>query len=182
MPAQIIIISGSPGTGKTSVSRMLAEKSLHKRAVHIQADDYWQSISKGYIHPWLSDSGKQNETVLKAVAASAKTFAKGGYEVFVDGVIGPWFIKPWVKLAKKGIDVRYIILRADEATTVLRATTRQQRESFPLNSEIIKNLWASFCDLGSYESHVLDTTGQSVEESAAAVQCMLLGDKTYVLK
>ena len=181
MPARIVIISGLPGTGKTSVSRMLAEKSLRERAVHIQADGYWQSIHKGYIHPWLSDSGQQNDTVIKAVCASAKVFAKGGYEVFVDGVIGPWFLKPWVKLAKKGMDVRYIILRTDEATTVLRAAERQQREPFPLTCDVISSLWSSFSDLGKYESHVLDTTKQTIEESAFAIQNGLIGSNYRII-
>ena len=177
MSARIVIISGSPGTGKTSTSKMLAEKSLYDRAVHLQIDDFWQCIRKGYIHPWLSNSGEQNETVIEAVAASASNFSKGGYEVFVDGVLGPWFLKPWSKIAKNGIDVRYIILRPAEDSTVLRAAKRQQREQFPLDTEIIRNVWNSFNNLGEYESHVLDTTGQTIVESTAIIQNKLLGDE-----
>ena len=177
MPASIIIISGPPGAGKTSISQNLAEKSLYDRAVHIKVDDFWQSIRKGYTHPWLNDSGHQNETVTEAAAASARTFYDGGYEVFVDGVLGPWFLQPWIMVAKSGIDVRYIILRPDEDTTVLRATKRQQREHFPLSTEIIKSVWGSFNNLGEYEPYVLDTTGQTIEESTAAIQDILLGDR-----
>jgi len=176
MSARIVIVSGSPGTGKTSISQVLTEKSLYNRAVHIQVDDFWQCIRKGYIHPWLNDSVDQNETVMKAVAACAAKFSKGGYEVFVDGVLGPWFLKPWIKIAKKGVDVRYIILRPDEDTTVFRAAKRPQREQFPLDAEIVKDVWSGFNNLGKYESHVLDTTGQSIEESTEIIQTMLHGN------
>ena len=174
MSARVVIISGPPGTGKTSISKVLAEKSLHDRAVHIQLDDFWQCIRKGYIHPWLDNSAGQNETVIEAAAASARMFVKSGYEVFVDGVLGPWFLKPWVEIAKSDVDVRYIILRPDEDTTIFRAANRQQREHFPLNSEIIKNVWNSFSNLDKYEPHTLNTTGQTVEESTTIIQSMLL--------
>lgn len=176
MSARIVIISGSPGTGKTSISRKLAENSTYEKAVNIHVDDFWQYIRKGYIHPWLNDSGDQNETVVEAVAASAKKYARSGYEVFVDGTIGPWFLKPWKKLAKKDVDVRYLILRPDEETTILRATQREQNDYFPLNIEIIKDLWNSMTGLGKYESHVVDTTGQTAHESAIAIQEMLGGN------
>jgi cytidylate kinase len=174
MSARIVVISGAPGTGKTSVSRILAENSTYDRAVHIHTDDFYQYIRKGYISPWLDGSGDQNNTMIEAAAASAKRFSAGGYEVFVDGVIGPWFLKPWIQISEEGIDVRYIVLRPSEQTTVLRVNNREQNEYFPLSDEVVKNLWRSFTDLGKYESHVLDTTAQTVVESAAHIQKMLL--------
>ena len=173
MSARIVIISGSPGTGKTSIFTRLTENSTYEKAVNIHVDDFWQYIRKGYIHPWLDGSGDQNETVVEAVAVSAKVYSESGYEVFVDGTLGPWFLKPWQKLAKKGTDVRYIILRPDVETTVLRATERAQRDFFPLSVEVIKDVWRSMTELGEYESYVVDTSGQTVEDSVAVIQKML---------
>lgn len=101
MAARIVIISGACGTGKSSSSRLLAEKSPYDCAVHIHSDDFYQYIRKGYIAPWLEGSGKQNEVMIEAVAASAERFSAGGYEVFVDGTIGPWFLEPWEKLLRR---------------------------------------------------------------------------------
>jgi hypothetical protein len=118
IPARIVLISGSPGTGKTSISRILAETSDYACAVHIHTDDFYQYIRKGYVSPWLNGAGDQNETVIESVVVSAKRFSAGGYEVFVDGVIGPWFLEPWIDIAKEGVDVRYIVLRPSEQETV----------------------------------------------------------------
>jgi len=170
---RIVVLSGSPGTGKSTISRILAEDSITGKAVHLEVDDFWQSIRKGYVYPWLSSSGNQNETVNKAVASSAKTFSNGGYEVFVAGTIGPWFLEPWIKIARMGVDVRYIILRPDEETTIMRATQRQQREFFPLNVETIKNVCGSFASIGQYEAHTLDSTGQSIAKSVAVIKALL---------
>lgn len=173
MPEGIVLISGVPGSGKTSVSQVLAGESSGSLTVHMHTDDFYQYIRKGYISPWLDGSGDQNETMVEAVAASAKVFSAGGYEVYVDGMIGPWFLDPWLEMAKEGVDVRYVILRPGEAETVLRATSREQRAYFPLNAEIVSTLWHSLDDLGAYASHAVDTTGQSVKESAALLQRML---------
>ena len=72
--------------------QVAAEKSPYDCAVHIHSDDFYQYIRKGYIAPWLEGSGKQNEVMIEAAAASAERFSAGGYEVFVDGTIGPWFL------------------------------------------------------------------------------------------
>ena len=168
--SRIVILSGSPGTGKSTIAQMLAEESVYDKAVHIEVDDFWQSIRKGYIHPWMDGSGDQNQTVAEAVAAGARVYSQGGYEVFAAGTIGPWFLEPWMDIAKAGADVRYIVLRPDEETTVMRATTRQQREFFPLDVGAIRDVWKSFTNMGRYESFVLDTTGQSIEESVTLIK------------
>ncbi len=173
MAARIVIVSGACGTGKTSIAHLLAEKSEHACAVHIHTDDFYQYIRKGYIAPWLDGSGGQNEIVVDAVVASARKFSEGGYEVYIDGVIGPWFLAPWIHLAEKGIDVRYIVLRPDEQTTIVRASERTQRDEFPLSRDVIANIWRSLSNLGDYESNVVDTTAQTVDESVAYIQKML---------
>lgn len=173
MAARIVIVSGACGTGKTSIARLLAKNSTYVYAVHIHTDDFYQYIRKGYVIPWLDSAGDQNETVIDAVVACAKRFSEGGYEVYVDGVIGPWFLAPWIMLAEDGFDIRYIVLRPDEETTISRALERTQRDCFPLNRDDIKNVWSSLSNLGEYESNVVDTTAQTIDESTVQIQKML---------
>jgi cytidylate kinase len=104
---RIVIISGSPGSGKSTITQILAENSPYEKTVHIHTDDFYKYICKGYIEPWQNGAGEQNATVLETIALCAKSFADGGYEVFVDGVIGPWFINPWVKLARDNSSISY---------------------------------------------------------------------------
>lgn len=180
MSEKIVLISGACGTGKSTISRILAEKSSCTQTVHMHTDDFYQYIRKGYTAPWLDGSGDQNETVVEAAAASAARFAAGGYEVYVDGVIGPWFLQPWLSLAKTGLDVRYFVLRPDEQSTIRRAAEREQRAEFPLDSNAVQKMWRMFADLGRYEANVVDTTSQTVTESAGLIQNFLSGEAFHI--
>lgn len=170
MGEKIVIVSGACGTGKTTISRILAENSACAYAAHMHTDDFYQYIRKGYIAPWLDTSGDQNEAVAEVIAAGAEKFLESGYEVYVDGVIGPWFLEPWKKIAETGADVRYIVLRPNEESTVMRAANREQRESFPLDEAAVRKMWHFFAELDEYEANVIDTTGQDIAESAALLQ------------
>lgn len=170
MPARIVIVSGATGTGKTSIARILAESSACEYTAHIHTDDFYEYIRKGFAYPWEGETGHQNETVMAAAAACAKSYSARGYEVFVDGVIGPWFLHPWLEIAQAGVDVRYVLLRPSEQATIARAAERQQRAAFPLTPEIVSEVWRSLSDLGRYEAHAVDTTGQSIDESVLLIQ------------
>ena len=179
MDNRIVIISGAPGSGKSTISKRLAQESAHSHAVHMHTDDFYTYIRKGYVAPWLPAAAAQNTVVIEAFAASVQAFAAGGYEVFVDGVIGPWFVDPWVQLAQAGFDVRYIILRPDQETTIARAISRSGDTALT-DVEAVQSMWQAFGNLGAYASHVLDTTQQNIDETVAVIQKILAQDKMKI--
>ena len=173
MLARIVIISGAAGAGKTCISKKLAENSAYNNAVCLQYDTFNDFIYKGFISPWLNGARNQNETVIESLAESARRFAKGGYEVYVDGVITPDFLAPWINMVKEGFDVRYVVLRPNELITVSRAAKREQNINYPLEPDFVKKVWRFFSDLGDYESHALDNSTQTLDESILLIQKML---------
>src|SRR5579864_9064566 len=125
MTGRIVILSGPPGAGKSTTARALAEQSDSPRAVHFHTDDFYGYIRKGYVDPWLVEASFQNAVIANAVKAVASTYAAGGYDVFADGVVGPWLLEPWLQLAReKTIAVHYVVLRPSEDVTVARVVRR----------------------------------------------------------
>ena len=166
---RIVIITGSPGTGKTTVASVIAKESSLSRSVHIHTDDFYHYLSKGKIPPYLPESNEQNKVVIEAVLSAAKSFAHNGYDVIVDGIIGPWFIELWQKAAEDGYEVHYIILRADKEETLKRAVGRTKLDA-DTNTELVEIMWEQFCNLGNYEANVLTTTELSLEETVAGIK------------
>ena len=46
MTAKIVIISGACGTGKSTISKLLAESSPCQRSLRIHTDDFYEYIKK----------------------------------------------------------------------------------------------------------------------------------------
>lgn len=84
---RIIVITGAPGTGKTTTASVVAKESDLEKSVHMHTDDFYHYLSKGAIPPHLPESNEQNLIVIEAFLEAAKRYARGGYDVIVDGMI-----------------------------------------------------------------------------------------------
>ena len=107
---RIIVITGSPGTGKTTTVSTVAKESDLEKSVHMHTDDFYHYLSKGAIPPHLPESNEQNLIVIEAFLEAAKRYARGGYDVIVDGIVGPWFLEPWLNIVQEHYEVHYIVL------------------------------------------------------------------------
>ena len=77
---RIIVITGSPGTGKTTTASTVAKESDLEKSVHMHTDDFYHYLSKGAIPPHLPESNEQNLIVIEAFLEAAKRYARGGYD------------------------------------------------------------------------------------------------------
>ncbi len=176
---RIIIITGSPGTGKTTISAIVSQTSDMEKSVHMHTDDFYHSLCKGAIPPHLPQSAEQNQIVIEAFLAAAACYARGGYDVIVDGVIGVWFLEPWLKIVREGYEVHFVILRSSKEETIKRAIGRSKLNQ-ETNRALVETMWAQFCSLGKYEQHVVDTTTASIQDTVLAVK-RKIADRTALL-
>lgn len=75
---RIIVITGAPGTGKTTTASVVAKESDLEKSVHMHTDDFYHYLSKGAIPPHLPESNEQNLIVIEAFLEAAKRYARGG--------------------------------------------------------------------------------------------------------
>lgn len=177
---RIIVITGAPGTGKTTASAVVARESGGEKSVHMHTDDFYHYLSKGAIPPHLPGADEQNRIVIEAFLEAAKRYARGGYEVVVDGVIGPWFLEPWKNVAREGYEVHYLILRADKEETLRRAVLRASSDG-EADREVVEVMWGQFTNLGAYEANVIDTTNCPLRETVSIIK-KRIADKTALLR
>jgi chloramphenicol 3-O-phosphotransferase len=168
----IIILSGPPGSGKTTVGRALAE-TAERPTAHVVTDSFYVAIKKGFVPPFLPEAARQNDVVIGVIVESALGYAKGGYDVVVDGIIGPWSLAPFLeRTADAGIGLSFVVLRPSFEQTFSRATGREGKQLKA--SSPIKGLYGAFENLGGLEKHVIDSTvhsvGATVEHVRAGVR------------
>ena len=175
----LIVVTGPPGAGKTTVARLVAD--VLDPSVHLPADEFWRFIRSGYVAPWRPESRAQNAIVIDAVSSGAVIYAVGGYHVVLDGIIGPWFLDRLLARASTDqVDVHYVVLRPARTVAAQRVRGRPEDELTERHEAIaslrpedpgaVARMYREFSALGPYEKHVIDTSVMSAQETAEVVR------------
>jgi cytidylate kinase len=159
--ASITIISGCLGTGKTTLSRALAQ--AEPAGLHFVTDTFYHFPAHP-LDPTTPAAHRQNTIIMRAIGRAAAAFVEGGYDVFLDGVVGPWFLPTLLHECGTVARVAYVILRA----TLEEELARVLRRDGPATRARVLAMHEPFAELEEYARHVIETTGRSAEEVRAA--------------
>jgi predicted kinase len=154
----LTIITGTPGAGKTDLAKRLAAST--EKGAHIPGDLFFTFIPH-LIEPTHPESHDQNTAVVLAMVHSAIALASRGYDVYLDAVLGPWFLPTLAsELLKLQMPVAYVILRLPLDEALRRVKQRDTN----FDEKILMKLHPQFEDIGPYEKHVIEVSGLTHDE------------------
>ena len=113
---ELVIVTGPPGAGKSTVASLLAASV--SPSVLVEGDRFFGFLATGSIPPWLPESSDQNHVVTEAMALATGRFVRGDYFTVFDGVMGPWFLPTFVDMlgleaSELAHTIDYVILMPD---------------------------------------------------------------------
>ena len=103
---ELVVVTGPPGAGKSSVSEELAKR--WKPSALVPGDAFFGMIKRGYILPWLPQAQHQNAVIIEAAAVAAGRLCEICFVVY-EGVVGPWLLPTFVR-ATGLADLHYVAL------------------------------------------------------------------------
>lgn len=167
----ILLLSGPPGAGKTTVSTLIGQRFARSAVLH--ADWFWTTLVSESLPPWQEAANDQNEAMLRAALAATARIAAAGYVTVLEGILGPWFFDLVTdELGGLGLPVYYAMLLPDLATCLERADSRrnepQHRDALN-DEEPIRTMHEQFARSVDSQMCVLGDSGVNAEEMASAV-------------
>jgi hypothetical protein len=117
----VILLSGPPGAGKSTVAKELVTSSTGP-TVCIEGDKFWSFFVKGA--PGYGRT-KIFRSMLWSMAAAALPCTKGGYETILDFSVPLWFIDP-LRTRFPDMAFDYIVIRPAAAVCAARAAARTE--------------------------------------------------------
>ena len=148
--AELLIVTGPPGAGKSTVAALIADR-LDPSAL-VRGDDFFAHLRRGAIDPWLPAADEQNQVVAGAAAAATGRFVSGGLSTVYDGVIGPWHLPLFV--AASGLTtVDYVVL-LPSLETVLDRVAKRTGHGFT-DAEAAAHMHAEFSEADLEPRHLM---------------------------
>jgi predicted kinase len=158
-PGTLLLLTGSPGSGKTTVAPLVADR--HEPSACLDLDWFFAKLRRGAVEPWKTEAHRQNRVVLTAAAEAVSAFARGGYFTVAEGILYPFMLDLFtVACERHHVTPHYAVLRAPIGVARQRARDRRVEPAHAGaldDADVIGELWSQFEEHGVDECHRVDS-------------------------
>ena len=167
-PAPLLLLTGSPACGKTTVAPLVADR--HELSVCLDIDWFFAKLRRGAMEPWREEAHAQNRVVLHAAAEAVAAFAAGRYFTVAEGILYPFILDLFAAACEQhAIVMHYAVLRAPIDLVQQRArdrTSEPEHVGALADADVIDDLWTQFESHGVEERHRIDVGTRAPAEVA----------------
>jgi chloramphenicol 3-O-phosphotransferase len=166
--APIFLITGTPGSGKSSVARALLQR--FEFGLHLPVDDLREFVVSGIAHPvpdWTAETGRQFQLARESMAWTARLYAKNGFAVVIDDVISSKDVASFLAPKFTEFEFHKILLQPQLEVALERNRTRNNKNFDPsLLEDAIKHIhaWMSAQELPN-DWLCIDSSNMSLEQT-----------------
>jgi cytidylate kinase len=171
---EVIVVTGPPGAGKSTVAERLA--GLLDPSALVAGDDFFAFLKNGAVPAWLPGAHRQNTAVIEAAAAATGRLSEH-CDVVYDGVVGPWFLESFRTAA--GLDrLHYLVLLPPLHVCLDRVENRRGHGFTDLDAA--RDMWLEFHDAEVDPRHLSTDYQQQPADMAGMVAGQLGADTLLV--
>lgn len=169
----IVILTGPPGAGKSTVGRLLAKQV--ERAVVVPVDDIREWVVQGISHPvdWTDETERQFQLAEAAACAAAAIYSDAGFLVVMDHCRG---LERWDEMVAAHLPGRVVHrfgLFPNLESNLHRNATRSNKAFDTSALDGLIRYLHTVKPAPREGWHLLDTTHQNAEETAELIWSMI---------
>jgi tRNA uridine 5-carbamoylmethylation protein Kti12 len=163
----IFLISGVPGSGKSSVSRELMNR--FNRGVHIPVDDLREMVVSGIAHPvpvWTEETGRQFVLARASAIKVATIYNEAGFAVVIDDVISSENLhKDYIPNFGNLKPYPILLLPSKEVNLQRNATRENKNFDTTILEQVIGYLYEELSQMDHADWLVIDSSDLTLEQT-----------------
>lgn len=148
----MVVVTGPPGAGKSTVARLLVDR--YDPSALVLGDQFFGFLRNGAVSPWLSAAHAQNAAVIRAAGAACGRLSEHCRVVY-DGILGPWFLPEFTKASGRG-RLHYAVLLPPLDVCLERVRSRTEHDFTDVSAAV--HMWHQFQGAGTGPRHVVVDT------------------------
>jgi cytidylate kinase len=166
---ELVVVTGPPGAGKSSVSEELAKR--WKPSALVPGDTFFGMIKQGYVLPWLPQARNQNTVIIEAAAAAAGRLCEFCAVVY-EGVVGPWFLGAFLRVSGLA-DLHYVVLLPPLDVCIERVHTRVDHGFTDMS--VTRDMYRQFAAAPVDSRHLINESDRNPATLAELIDGRLAG-------